>query len=65
MDAARALALFDSYDALAAGFPPLSQMVDALLVERRELAAAPNLTQARPMRSPTHEPARPMSPPNS
>ena len=44
-DAETPLALFDSYEALAAEFPPLPLVVEALVIERRELEACPNLTK--------------------
>ena len=39
-DAETPLALFDSYEALAAEFPPLPLVVEALVIERRELEAS-------------------------
>lgn len=46
-DAELPLALFQSYVSLADDFPNLTATYDALIVERRELAAAPNLTALR------------------
>jgi hypothetical protein len=39
------LSLFATYAALSSEFPPLPQVVDAMLTQRRELEAAPNLTK--------------------